>query len=488
MVLVQTRTGLDLKHVSVSLPQATLHVAAGLDKYGYRVTLIDQRIDKQWQKNLHHALADNPLFVGISAMTGTQIKNGLSASALVKAFNPEIPVIWGGVHPSLLPEQTIQNKYTDIVVIGEGDKVIVDIAKHLEEKSHLEDIQGICYKNDGKRVISTPKRDLIDLNSLPFLPYHLVNVRDYLFNLYNCIDTLNLLTGKGCPYHCGYCYNNAYNNGRWRGKNAERIVEEIEILVSFGAKTIDLVDDCFFADINRVKIMCDTLLKRSIKVNLTTNCRLDQIARFDFDFLKLLKRTGFIELFCGVESGSERVLKKINKGITLEEIMLANEKLKQVDIVPIYSFMGGFPGEALGDIKKTVNLMIKLIKENPDASMTSVKNYTPFPGTPLFELCVKEGFKPPSILEEWGRYEYSASNFNWGSRRDKSVLDKICYLTLFLDEKSTKRHFGKIWLIGFLVGIYSKIAKFRLRRNFYFFMPELIVLKGAKNIFNKMHV
>lgn len=473
---------MDVRNVSTSFPLAPLHVASLLDAKGYDVTIIDQRVETKWKESLVQELLESPIFVGITAMTGNQILDGLECSKLVKAHSQNIKVIWGGVHASLLPEQTIENDYVDVVVIGEGEKVIVEIADAIVNKKGFAGIKGITYKEKG-RILNNGTRDFIDLNEMPDVPYYLLSVDKYFFDLYRCEKSLSLLVGKGCVHKCGYCYNPGFNKGLCRGINPEVVVRRTKNLVEFGAHTIDLVNDNFFYDRQRVERMCNLLIEDNIKVNLTTNCRIDYVASFSLDFLRMLKRAGFIELFCGIESGSQKISNLIRKNLTLNEILEGNKKLKEVGITPIYSFMAGFPGETFEDINKTIDIAIKLLHDNPDAFLTPIKIFTPFPGTELFDICVENGFNQPSTLEEWGRFNYNTPQFKWSTAKDVRKLENISYLTYFLDNKSMLKHFGKNVLLRLLIRFYSMIVRIRCRHHFYSCCPEVKIMKSLKHRF-----
>ena len=195
------------------------------------------------------------------------------------------------------------------------------------------------------------------------------------------------------------------------------------------------------------------------------------------DFLKKLYSHGFREFYVGCESGSDRILKLIKKDITVDQILKANRILKDSGIRPIYSFIAGFPGETREDIRKTLNLMMKLIRENPSASLTQLKVFTPFPGTELFNTCLKHGLKPPKTFEEWSNFGYSSATYEWRSKKERRFLEKLAYITLFLDPKTSSWHFGKTPIDRCLIRVYSRIAGFRCKYGFYFFTPEVPLMK-----------
>jgi len=167
VVLVYPKVRLDRPiWEEIRIPLGLLTIATPLDIAGYKVKIIDQRVEKYWKKILLDELKKEPICVGISSMTGPQIKYALEVSKLVKQ-NSNIPVVWGGVHPSLLPEQTLKNDFVDIVVQGEGEETFYELVRALKDKSTLNGIKGIWYKEDGK-LKRNPPRPFIDLNQQPF--------------------------------------------------------------------------------------------------------------------------------------------------------------------------------------------------------------------------------------------------------------------------------------------------------------------------------
>jgi len=482
VIFIYPSTTLDKKGSSIGIPMAALQSLTLLDKEGFTSKIIDQRIDKNWRNTLIKSLKEKPVCIGVSAMTGAQIAGGLEASKIAKRLS-NIAVIWGGVHASLMPFQTIKNKNIDIIATGEGEETFLELVKNLKQKKPISNIKSTIYKDP--KIHATPRRPFMDLKKLPSQPYHLINIKNYFLNLYQSKKTLSLLTGKGCPHRCKYCYNTSYNKRTYRPIPPEKTIKDIKKLVSFGAKTIDLVDDNFFVNQERVREFCNLLTKEKINIKFMTNCRIDYIARWDIDFLKLLRKCGFHEFFIGIESGSNRVLSSIKKDITVEQIIEGNKKLREAGIKPIYSFMGGFPGEKTSDIKQTIDVMLRLIKDNPNASLTAIKIYTPFPGSELFDECVKNGFKPPTSLEGWASFNYNTSKYKWGSKKDMKLLEKLSYLTYFLDQKTMIQHMGTNALLRLGINIYCKIVRFRCTHHFYFFTPETRIFRIVHKKFFK---
>jgi len=227
VVLIYPKSGLWEK-LSIRLPLSLLHVAAVLIKEGFDVTFIDQRVDDDWEKKLLAALAENPLFVGVSSMTGTQIHHALKISELVKK-NSTAPTIWGGVHVTLLPEQTLNHPLVDIGVLGEGELTIVELAHALQQNQPLNDIKGVIFKDSNGDLIKNERREMIkDLDILPELPYHLIDLSQYNSFDYQGEKSLDISTSRGCPFLCYFCYNTIFNHNRWRAHSANWIIMEMK--------------------------------------------------------------------------------------------------------------------------------------------------------------------------------------------------------------------------------------------------------------------
>lgn len=162
----------------IRLPLALLCISSLIHKR-YKIKIVDSRVEIDWEQKFRRLIQNEPLCVGITSMTGEQIHNGLFASKIIKEYNKEIPVIWGGTHPTLLPEQTLENEYVDVIVRGEGEKTFQELVDALASGSPLKDIRGISFKEDC-RIRHNKGRDYLNLNELPDLPYHLVNMECYV--------------------------------------------------------------------------------------------------------------------------------------------------------------------------------------------------------------------------------------------------------------------------------------------------------------------
>ena len=366
------------------IPIALLHVASSLQSAGYPVRILDMRLEDYRNISL-----GNLLFVGITCMSGQQIHYGLEFARKVREENPVCPIVWGGVHPSLLPEQTTANKFVDIVVCGEGELVVPELANKLSACEPLTNVRGLTFKDKGS-IKRTAKANLIDLDNIPIeLPYDLLKLEGYT-TLQS--GRFHLQTSRGCPHRCGFCYNSDFNKRKWRGKSAQRVIKEIEfILHRFPqVKIIDPIDDNFFVDEQRVKDICQGIISKNIKIKWRANCRFDYFSTYDRDFVTLLEKAGCIELDFGGESGSARLQKFVCKDVTEEQMMQSVENLRKWAplIEPYISWLSGLPNETYEDMLKTFDLMDTLKQINPRTQHYNIFIYTPFPSPYARVACI----------------------------------------------------------------------------------------------------
>ncbi|MGE5187971.1 MAG: B12-binding domain-containing radical SAM protein [Betaproteobacteria bacterium] len=447
------------------IPLALLHIAASLQQEGFMVRIIDMRL-----QNYHSFSIGKPLFVGITCMSGQQIKYALEFAQYTRT-QTSCPLVWGGVHPTLLPEQTAKNNLVDIVVRGEGELIIKDLAHALAENRPLDSIKGIIYRSNGT-IKSNPDGQTIELDAIPIdLPYDLIQMERYpSFKA----GRFHFQTSRGCPHKCGFCYNSSFNKTHWRGKSAKRVLDEIQyIKTKFShIKMLDPIDDNVFVDQSRIRQICEGLIERRLNLQWRANCRFDYVAAYDKEFLELLEKAGCVELCFGGESGSERLQQLICKDVTAQEMLQSVEKLRQwaPSIEPFISWMSGLPDETDANLVETFDLMDRLQKINPKTQHYNVFIYTPFP-SPIMKYLPSE-FAPPQSLEEWGNINVFHYNPPWHTRAHRAKLHAISAVVHYaFNSKARISEHNLAYKVGYL--IMNKIAKYRWEHRYFDFPVEL---------------
>lgn len=444
------------------MPLALLYLASALGQEGFSVRILDMRID-----DYHYFKLGNPIFVGVSCMSGIQIKYALEFARYMRKQNSEVPLVWGGVHPTLLPKQTIQSDMVDVVVRGEGDLTVKDLANALAQGQPLDEIAGITFKvNDT--IKSNPEGKLVNLDEIPLaLPYNLLQIGQYpSFRA----GRFHIQTSRGCPHRCGFCYNTNFNHNRWRAKSANRVLDEIQYIKTKypHIRSIDPIDDNVFVDEYRVQQICQGLIERKLGVQWRANCRFDYLANYSQAFLELLAKSGCVELDFGGESGSERIQQRIGKDVTVEEMVQAVTNLHHFSpsIEPYISWMSGLPGETDEDLEQTFDLMDKMQEINPKTQHYGIFVYTPFP-SPVMES-LPEGFLAPQTLEEWSNVNVFHFDPPWHTKaqiRKLHTISAVTRIAFYPKARIGERRLG----FRLTYNLVNRVAKYRWKhRNFSF--------------------
>lgn len=456
------------------LPLGLLHAASLVDQE-FDVKIIDQRLEKDWKEKLKAELGKQPLLFGTTSMTGPQIKYALEASRFVKE-NSDVPVVWGGPHASILPEQTLENPAIDMVVVGEGEETLLNLTRTLSFHSPIKNVRGVVYKKGDsiKRNLPAP---MVDLNRIQEIPYNLVHINDYLEKSHNAM-TLPLETSRGCPYACRFCYNKICNNRTWRPLTVDNSLSRLKVLVEeFGCSRVYFVDDNQFVDKKRMELIAEGIQNEKWDIQWgSQGFRIDHFDAMNPRYITKLKKSGLETANFGVESGSPKILDYINKRITVDQILRVNKKLRLFNIIPRYNFIVGFPNETQYDLNLTLKLVLNLLRENPDAVISHIACFTPYPKTDIYKDCLELGFKPPSHLEGWASYGWRTAHMPWVSNHLRHVLESIYVASLFVDYKVRKSDEANI-VIKILARLYQPIAWYRMDKFDFNFMPESDVFK-----------
>lgn len=497
VILIYPKTGIDIG-ATIGPPHSLLSIAAPVQQAGYNVKIIDQRTDADWKTHLADYLGRNPICVGISSMTGTQIYFGIEAAKIVrKLTNGKIPIVWGGPHPSTIPEQTLQSEYADVVCIGEGDETLKELVDVLAKEGSLSGIKGIAFK-DGGKIITNPSRPLIDVETLLPVPWELIDVEKYIhkdFYIKKSTRSLDIgQTSRGCPFQCGFCSSATLRQRKWRAMSVEKSLKNIiEPVKRFNLNAVWIRDDEFYIDSERSHKICEGIVKSGLKIKwYTSGTRVDTFNRFTDEQIEMLKASGADTLKFGAESGSNRILALMQKGIRWEDTVKANLKAKKHGITPAFSLIIGFPTETFDEINKTIDLFIRLKKDNPKAQFEVLGSFTALPGTPLYDLALKMGLKPPQTLEGWSdwlcdEYDLKGDKIPWFSYSERKKIGNLAYMSILANGslnaiRGIKNNFVRLVLKLFFSPI-SSFERFKLKKKWYGFAPELDIARYLRKKF-----
>ena len=464
------------------LPLGLLCCAAALEHAGYRVTIIDQSVEPHWKQKLFSALVDNPLCFGVTCMTGPQIRYTLSVCKLVKDKYQHMPIILGGVHASLLPEQTLENSLIDIVVVGEGEDTLPELIEAIRTNSPLKQVRGIAFKEDGQYIF-TGLRPFVDLDAQPPLPLHLVDVNRYREHMLG-IDHAHLHCSRGCTLECAFCWDPIIHKRHFRKIAPSRVLENMQRFArEYGIQGFLFHDDNFFLDLAWAREVMERIVRSDLGISIgKLFIRADTLCKIDKDFLNLLVRAGVKRLVMGVESGNQRLVNLLKKRITLEQVIEANWKLIPYPIKPAYMFMMGLPTETPEEFTQSIHFADQLIKKNPKATRT-FNIYTPYPGTELFRIAVEHGLQEPKTLLEWVRFNYQSvfTESPWILPETKKLLTVMNYALMCSKHDNALGGFKRQDAVSILfTKLYAPLAQYRVRNMDVRFPFEVKLIRALR--------
>lgn len=480
VVIVYPSSGFDTKGVTITLPLAVLSAVSGLVGE-FNVKIIDQRVSDNWKHLLLEELKSKPLCVGLSSMTGTQIHFALQVSRVVKKFNPEIPIVWGGMHATLMTHQTLAHPDIDFVIRGDGEVAFRDLVRELSNGRRFEDVKGLGWKDRDGTIRINEEQPLADLNLLPPIPYHLVNIEDYTTPtqyLYPGVKRLLPFQGsKGCPHKCTFCSEPALTKV-YRMMKPELVYERtMELVEKYNLNHITFYDEEFFVN-NKWGTQIAELING--RFSWWVQSRADDLLRID---LKKMERCGMLIVAPGLESGSDRILESVNKKEKVSQFIAAGRKLAETNIIPQYNFIIGYPNETQEDLNQTVDLALQLMEENPRTVVNSFSPLTPLPGTKILETSTRDyGFKPPEKLEGWTQIARRKLPTPWMQKK-KEVHQNLMYTSIFV---TSAKRYAKVywWLPSFLFDFYTWTIKRRWKKHQYKNSIDIKILRFIHRLYS----
>ena len=369
---------------------------------GSTVEIIDMEGDSlELDDTIAKTLSAEPDLVGITLHATAAHNNAGYIARKIKEKRPKTVLVAGGHHATFLPNEILRGGF-DIVVLGEGDETMYDIAMSIEKGANFSGVGGIVYRDENRFVRTKPRKLISDLDSLPLPPLHLLDSSKYTFQVFGRNEKVMCLeTSRGCPYACDFCSVTPTWGNKWRNKSNRRIIEEIKSARNAGYNWIFFTDDIFLVYPNvksRIELF-NELIEADLDMKWIVQMRADVTAR-NPEVIKLAARAGMSIAFLGVESGSEEILKKMHKGEFTPQSVDAVKILSDNGIVVLVGMMIGAPYERIRDIVSTIRFSRALARAGADAVQFSI--YTPLPGTRVFNEAMSE---KSLFTMDWDRYD-----------------------------------------------------------------------------------
>jgi len=377
------------KRQGVLPPLGISYIASVLERAGHVVKVLDAIALNLTTEELRESIREfMPDVTAVTTMTPTLF--GALESARIAKENGSITVI-GGPQISVYPKETLSYSFLDYGVNGEGENVMLELVKRLEEGSTPNDIQGLVYRQKDT-VCVNGSAIIDDVDSIPFPAYHLLPMDKYnsIIGLY---PVSTMISSRGCPYKCHFCFKQP-SDKKIRFRLPRNVVDEMEYLVKkYKVREIMFYDDVMTAKRSHVVGICEEMLSRGLNVKWEAPARVEHV---DESLLALMHKAGCIRLRYGVESGSEEMLNLMNKNITLKQVKEAFKLTKKAGIETFAYFMVGYAHETPVTMQKTIDFALEL---SPDLVMFTV--VTPLPETPLYDLARREGLIVKDYWQEF---------------------------------------------------------------------------------------
>lgn len=486
VVLLKIETG------DVSYPLGLLFLFNSLRKNGFCAKIIQlksQDIEEKIDDALDCIKACDPLFVGISSMTGIQSHDAAIFSIKLKEILPDLLIVWGGIHPTLAPYDTIKQRYVDVVAMHEGERVVVDIANAVISGDDFSSVKGVLYKKNGE-IFKTEKQGFIDLNDyvLEKEDFEAVDIEKNIeIDSVLGTRTIGIQTSRGCPYRCGFCYNEKFTNLKMRYLSPENLRKIIRLLRnSYNITDFMFVDDNIYFNKRRMFEIVD-LVKNEGGKSTYLQMRIDDVSD---ESLEKLSAMGVKRLFFGIETGCPSTKNLVNKKVSNQLIL---DKIKEIskysDLSVTCAFIIGLPTETEFSIDKTIDLAVEITKIHPNTLIT-LQAYVPFPGTDLLNISELMGYSMPSdpiAFKEYDSFD-GDMQITWaryyglqGVALSKKINLMNRYASLLTHNYSSTfaRYVGKKILRVFAV--------FRLKNNFYRFPFEIYILHMFNRYYRELY-
>jgi len=427
----KARKSLQLSEDDISIPLGVGYLASVLERENHDVHILDFQLKDVTEKLLISKIKTESFdLFGISAVTPATYF-AYDIAYLLKKHCPDVPVILGGPHVTAIKKNIFNEcRHIDFLAFGEGEDTIVELIDAINSKGDLEEVDGISYVDGGNIIVTNPRGYIRDLDSIPFPAYHLFDVDRYKYSPFPGqffkLPMLNVMSSRGCPFKCIFCDRGTMGEA-YRFRSTENIISEIEFLMTtYGVKEIRFHDDNFMVNRKRVHEFCNLILKKQLDILWRCSTRVDHV---DKETLALMRKAGLVSVSYGIESGSEKILKRVKKGITKEQAMDAVRWSKECGIETKAFFMMNLPGETIEDVEKTLKFSKEL-----SLDWASYQIAFPIPNTELRE-----------IVGDNYRIDYSKWD-NWNTQMSNEIYYEQDSLSSEYLRKAVKRGWRSFYL------------------------------------------
>lgn len=407
--------------VFYTMPLGLVAVGSHLDRKKYDVVIVDARLESDPIAALTAAL-DGAFCLGVSVLTGAPIVDALVASRAAKAARPDVPIVWGGWHPSLFGTGCLEEPSVDATVQAQGEETFAEILERLANGASLRGCLGSAFRNERGDPEQNAPRPLRAVDALARHDYDLLPVERF-FALKGKRQ-LDYIASQGCFFRCAFCADPFVYGRKWVGLSPERVGEELgELHARYGFTDVNFQDETYFTYADRVAAIAEEIVRRKLPISWAATMRADQGDRLPEDAMALCRRSGLRRVIVGVESGSQEMLDRIQKDIQLEQVFRSAEKCLRHGVAVNFPFIVCFPNETDESIRASLDVARRLRAMSPNFT-TPIYYFKPYPGTPLTDEAERHGYVSPKTLQEWADWDWFDSTGPWVTPERQRLIER----------------------------------------------------------------
>ena len=408
-------------------PLSVMALAAVLEgKEEYEI--VDGNVDDHATETVLDLIEQkNVELLAVSVMPGPQMAAAVTTCREIRLRRPDVPIVWGGYFPSIYTDATLNARYVDYAVRGQGEDTLLELLAALRGSGKLENIRGLSFKDvfglhrhNAERLMKPP-------DAFPWSPFHRIPVEKYLRPSFFGKRTAAHHASIGCPFKCSFCGVHAAYGTRELVESPQRTEAILRHLaIQYGADSIQFYDMNFFLREDHARELADRLAP--LNMRWWCEARIDTFNRYSDATLQALRRAGCTMIFFGAESGSDWVLKEMQKQITTDQTLELAVRIRQFGIIPEFSFVIGNPRDPERDTAETLSFIRKIKRLNPESEII-MYHYTPVPQRDGMYGDIDDKVSFPSTPEEWATPKWMDftlridPNTPWLSRKTKQLID-----------------------------------------------------------------
>ena len=392
--------------VFFTMPLALLAIGSELDPDIYEVVIIDGRFEAGVDEAILSHI-EGALCFGVTVLTGAPISDALHVSRLAKRARPDLPVVWGGWHPSMFARECLLERCVDVTVRGQGEETFSEIVRRLAEGRSLEGCLGCTVRRSDGTILENPSRPLAEVDKFRAHDYGLIPVERY-FELKGKRQ-LDYISSQGCNFRCAFCSDPFVYGRKWVGLEPTRMALRLkELWDRYQFDDVNFQDETFFTRANRVRTLADRIIESGMKITWAATMRADQGVRLPDEVWARCKLSGLRRLLVGVESGSNEMLRRIKQGHQNRAGIPDRRKDVEVRHCRAFSIYRRVPGRERREYSvSTLDCAKRLRSLSPDF-LTPIYYFKPYPGSELVIEAVARGFRLPETLDAWSAFDYVA--------------------------------------------------------------------------------